>query len=146
MVQTNQLVSKLVNSIFSELWVYPSVVVLSPPDPGVSQGGPSSSSEEPALDDSSSLSASADSLGLELENTAGSGLWTHTSGFRATWAAQNPPHLTGWLSRTQWASSSPSLPSLHRFILVSKDIWRQPVYTICSSSHRPCGEAGEPTG
>lgn len=52
--------------------IYPSAattVLLSPADPCGSDGGASSSSDEPALDDSSSLSASIHSLGLELKNT-----------------------------------------------------------------------------
>lgn len=57
------------------LLIYPSAaiaVLLSPTDPCGSEGGASSSSDEPALDDSSSLSASIHSLGLELKK--------HTSG------------------------------------------------------------------
>lgn len=42
-------------------------MVLSPTDPCGSDGGTSSSSDEPALDDSSSLSANTHSLGLELK-------------------------------------------------------------------------------
>lgn len=49
----------------------------------------------------------------------------------------NRPHPTCWVSGTTWASSSPSLPSLHRFILVSRVIWRQPVYINSISNHRP---------
>ena len=52
--------------------IYPSAapaVLLSPGDPCGSEGGASSSSDEPALDDSSSLSARTHSLGLELRNT-----------------------------------------------------------------------------
>ncbi len=55
-----------------KLFIYPSAattVLLSPRDPCSSEGGVSSSSDEPALDDSSSLSASIHSLGLELEKT-----------------------------------------------------------------------------
>lgn len=52
--------------------IYPSVaitVLLSPTDPCGSEGWASSSSDEPALDDSSSLSASIHSFGLGLKNT-----------------------------------------------------------------------------
>lgn len=141
----------MINSVLDlygiKVLIYPSAAnpeLLSPRDPCSSEGGASSSSDEPALDDSSSLSASIHSLGLELKNTplvpvnekllipspplANIHLYSlHSDG----------PHPTGWVSGTLWASSSPSLPSLHRFILVSRVIWRQPVYTTSSSSHRP---------
>lgn len=65
---------------FGTLSIYPSVaggggvpVLLSPRVPWGSVGGTSSSSDEPALEDSSSLSANTHSLGLELrhiQNTA----------------------------------------------------------------------------
>ena len=52
--------------------IYPSAAItalLSPTDPCGSEGWASSSSDEPALDDSSSLSARIHCFGLELKNT-----------------------------------------------------------------------------
>lgn len=65
-----------------------------------------------------------------------------TTEFKSGWGIWNwdLPHPICRVSVTLWASLSPSLPSLHRFILVARVIWKQPVYSNSSSSHRPWGE------